>query len=223
MKMGIKIDCISDCHGFLPDDLSGGDILIVGGDLTARDQLHEYQEFCVWLHNQDYRCKIVIAGNHDNDLQKEPFIFEGAITNAFYLCDSGTEFEGFKIWGSPWTKTFEGINPQCKAFTVDTEEELSKKWELIPKDTDILITHSPAYGILDGIEVLYDGTMFYAGSHTLRNKLEEIKPKLFVCGHIHEGYGKLLLKHEGPNTWCVNSSRVNRRYRPVNAPMRIEL
>ena len=84
-----------------------------------------------------------------------------------YLCDSGIEFEyevqvdhphstdtvnidvlcyekrKIKIWGSPWTKTFPGMNPHCKAFTVDTEEELCEKWANIPTDIDILVTHSP--------------------------------------------------------------------------------
>jgi len=30
------IDCISDLHGYTPS-LSGGDVIIVAGDLTAKD------------------------------------------------------------------------------------------------------------------------------------------------------------------------------------------
>ena len=34
------IDCISDLHGFFPK-LEGGDLLIIAGDLTARDKPEE--------------------------------------------------------------------------------------------------------------------------------------------------------------------------------------
>ena len=38
------IDCLSDLHGHYPS-LDGGDLLIVAGDLTARDKLEEHYEF----------------------------------------------------------------------------------------------------------------------------------------------------------------------------------
>ena len=220
--MGIKIDCISDLHGNYPK-LEGGDLLIVAGDLIATHDEREFQFFAWWLNKQLYKKKIFIGGNHDTfivEWDKEEFGEPISDPNdqVEYLCDSGTEFEGLKIWGTPLTKTFEGMNPHCKAFTVDTEEELEEKWILIPKDTDILITHSPAYDILDKEQYGYP-----CGSKSLRELLQYVQPKLHVFGHIHEGYGKALLKHAGPNTWCVNASHVNRRYRPVNNPIRIEL
>lgn len=225
---GISITAISDLHGYYPK-LEGGDLLIIAGDLTGKDTLDNYIEFCDWLSQQPYREKIVIAGNHDNRLKddnkkiKMTFSEWNSTTGickqyAIYLCDSATEFEGLKIWGSPWTKTFPGINPKCKAFTVDTEEELAEKWALIPDDTDILITHSPPYLILDECR---NG---HVGSKSLRIMLNKIRPKVHVFGHIHENGGQqLLLKHEGPNTICVNASHVNEHYEPVNKPIRIIL
>ena len=226
------IDIVSDLHGFYPK-LDGGDLLIVAGDLTGRDAPHEYNQFARWIRQLEYKKKIVIAGNHDNWIieSNNLGIEESSQLGGFeYLYDSGTEFSmgsdnlspPLKIWGSPWTKTFPRMNPHCKAFTVDTEEELESKWKLIPDDIDILVTHSPAYAILDGIQI-DDGSLFHVGSTTLRTHVERIKPKLHVCGHVHEGYGQLLLKHAGPNTICVNASHVNERYKPVNKPIRIEL
>ncbi len=155
-----------------------------------------------------------------------------------YLCDSGTEFvyypilekdmsdgtvierRKFKIWGSPWTKTFPSMNPHCKSFTVDTEEELAEKWALIPDDTDILITHSPSFGNYDALKNR-DGTWGPSvGSVSLWMLSLVIRPKLHVFGHIHEGYGHSV-HHNG--IYLVNASHVNERYQPVNKPIRIVL
>lgn len=224
------IDCISDLHGYYPA-LEGGDLLIVGGDLTARDTREEYERFSKWLDDQNYKKKIFIAGNHDNFLEDQlkhlvstPGMFQTNKTKVF-LSDSGIEFEGLKIWGSPWSLTFEEMNPHCKAFTVDTEEELAEKWALIPDDIDILITHSPPYGILDR-----NVGGKHCGSLKLTAQVADIKPKLHVFGHIHEAYGDKgvnILPHRMPTfmeickTKSVNASHVNERYQPVNAPIRI--
>src|SRR5260370_12302474 len=157
------IDVVSDLHGNFPK-LEGGDLLIVAGDLTAKDDERGWLDFENWIYEQKYKEKIIIAGNHDNFLQTidehRMWKYWEKIPNVTYLCDSGTEIlcypyldppnldnigvpykrKTIKVWGSPWTKTFEGMNPKCKAFTCDTEEELAEKWKLIPEDTDILIT-----------------------------------------------------------------------------------
>lgn len=216
------IDCISDLHGYYPE-LKGGDLLIVAGDLTLHNNSeNEMALFDYWLDDQNYKKKILVAGNHDYVL------FENRIKlfGGDYLCDSGTEFEGFKIWGSPWTKKFDGMNPDCMAFTVNTEEELAEKWALIPDDTDILITHSPIKHYLDKIENLFTGNIERVGSFSLGLTTKEMSIangapiKLHVCGHIHEGYGQT---GDGVIIHRVNASLVNEHYQPVNKPIRIEL
>ena len=208
----MKIDCLSDLHGFFLITL-GGDLLIIGGDLTGTDQQWEYERFYAWLCKQDYAKKVFIAGNHDGSLYQGDF-HTSPYCDATYLQDSGTEFNGFKIWGSPWTLTFKGMNPKCKAFTVDKERELFRKWELIPDDTDILITHMPPYGFFDRT---YEG--IYAGSETLLDKIMDLHLKLHVFGHIHEGGGKSC----GVDAYYVNASHVNEWYNPVHNPIRIDL
>lgn len=236
------IDCISDLHGHYPK-LEGGDLLIVAGDLTARDSPDEHIKFGIWLGNQNYKKKIWIAGNHDNFLVGTSFIKIKDV-GMDYLCDSGTEFhyhderfpeedEGFlpsgkrtlKIWGSPWTKTFEGMNPKCKAFTVDTEEELAVKFSLIPDDVDILVTHSPPYGLLDCVENYMYGKKENVGSLSLGNICKKLKHKLHVFGHIHEEYGYEELQRisDESDLKIVNASLVNEHYQPVNKPVRVIL
>ena len=218
----MDITAISDLHGFFPKDLPGGDLLIVAGDLTKSDQAWEYIDFGAWLNRQSYKKKVVIAGNHDNIAQNaRPFI-DPQSEEWEYLCDSGTEFENLKIFGSPWTLTFPGINPNCKAFTMDTEEELAEKWKLIPDDVDILITHGPPYGVLDAIKDHSGRIIKCVGSKSLQTELfERLNPKLFVCGHIHESYGTE--PEGGYIKKAVNCSHVNERYEPVNKPIRIVL
>jgi len=222
------IDCISDLHGHFPK-LEGGDLLIIAGDLTATDTVQESISFQIWLHDQNYKKKILIAGNHDNRIAGFPF---SAMSRHYqemgetYLCDSGTEFEGFKIWGSPWTTQFPGINPKCCAFTRPFMSSLQDRWELIPDDVDILITHTPPYSILDKVATEFGASV---GDQDLLKELDSrIKPKLHVFGHIHENGGKqMIFKRLGygieNNTICVNASIVNEYYKPVNDPIRITL
>src|ERR1017187_2785954 len=226
----MKIDCMSDLHGELPI-LEGGDLLIIAGDCTSNDTIPAWNNFFNWVDKQNYRKKIMIAGNHDN------FCKSWAVTGNFndneyevmypdekrtieYLCDSGTEFEGLKIHGSPWSLTFPGINPHCTAFT-GTEEDLKAKFELIPDDIDILITHTPPKGVLD-----WNVHGKQCGSESLFKITRNLKNlKLFVFGHIHEAYSMINTNQilEGfPKILAsslpiiVNASIMNEDYEPVN-------
>lgn len=236
------IDCISDMHGHYPE-LEGGDLLIVAGDCTAADTLEQWDDFDAWLYRQPYKKKIFIAGNHDSGILDElpKKYMQGTRkikSERFeYLKDSGTEYEGLKIWGSPWTPWFKGVNPKCKAF-MKKDKELKKTWDDIPTDTDILITHGPPFGMLDGIPC-DDGSYFYVGSKTLSNRIHQLstyKLKLHVFGHIHEGYGQCHAAYQEIGTiditkdntipighLSVNCSIVDERYKPINKPIRVEL
>jgi len=209
------IDCISDLHGFFPE-LEGGDLLIVAGDLTFRDSYSEYLEVLTWLEKQDYKKKIYIAGNHDNCLQNPDFLNAWSFNSITYLCDNGTEYEGLRIWGSPWSGTFERMNPKCKAFTYDDEKEMENKFSLIPNDVDILVTHTPPFTIFDST-----ADQRQVGSIALfAHLITRLKPKLHVFGHIHEAYGQ---QKYWDRTIFVNASHVNEKYQPVNKPIRIIL
>lgn len=211
------IDAISDLHGHFPK-LEGGDILILGGDYTARDTIQEWKDFYDWLKEQPYKHKVYIAGNHDNLLEEEalyPIIKSLSIDNLWYLKDELIEIEGIKIYGTPWTKNFEGINPHCTAFTCQTEKELGEKFNKIPKDIDIVLSHSPPMGILDIV-----GDSLNVGSIALGKQLLEVQPKYFFCGHIHEQAGKHV-EHYGIQ--CHNISHVNENYEPINKVLRIEI
>ena len=213
------VDCISDLHGYEPV-LQGGDLLIIAGDMTASNEIVQWVDFFNWLRAQEYEKKIIIGGNHDGFLEQCASTQEVELMDlewgdeCTYLRDDGCEFGGLKIWGSPWTAWFYGINPHCKSFTKTGDQNLKPKWDLIPDDTDILVTHSPPAGIMDvtkaGINV---------GSASLRVKVQKIRPKLHVFGHIHEQYGQESLNE----TLFVNASFVDGDYEAVNDPVRVIL
>ena len=100
------------------------------------------------------------------------------LTNCKYLQDSTTEIYGIKIYGTPWQPKFCGW-----AFNLERGQELMDKWDLIPDDTDILITHTPPVGYGD---LCSSGTR--AGCVDLLLSVQHrIQPKYHVYGHIHEG------------------------------------
>lgn len=204
----MKITFISDTHSLHHLlNIQGGDILIHAGDISLRGQEHEILDFLDWFQEQPYRYKIFVAGNHDWFFEKKTAQFISSIIpkDVFYLNDSGICIEGLNIWGSPIQPTFFDW-----AFNRKRGNEIDKHWQLIPNNTDILITHGPPFGILDkttrGEAV---------GCEMLLKKVQEIQPKVHVFGHIHEGYGSI----EKENTIFINASVLNVRYEKRNLPV----
>lgn len=216
------IDCVADLHGFYPQT-EGGDVLIVAGDLTKSNKQWQYLEFRNWLRAQNYKHRILVCGNHDGCIEEGLFYFSDEWLGAIYLRDEEVVIDGVKFYGSPWTAHFDEVNPHCAAF-MKPEKQLAEIWKKIPEDTDVLITHSPPFGILDGIPLPHDGTLFHAGSKTLAAEMakRDKVPKLWVWGHIHEAYGEDLAVR-GKECKMINCSYVNEKYKPVNKPIRVVL
>jgi len=200
----LKIDCISDLHLFHPK-LEGGDILLCAGDLTFHGKIHKVIEMLKWLSEQDYKHIVYIAGNHDKTFDFFPEAvkhIQDGFPNLTYLNDNGTECEGLKIWGSPITPAF-GSGWAFNRYA----HEIGDHWKLIPNDIDILITHGPPYGILDKVAHSY-GRDPHVGCPKLLEKVQKIKPKVHLFGHIHEAYGQI----EQDGITYVNASIMNLRY-----------
>lgn len=191
----MTIICISDTHNLHNQlQIPNGDILIHAGDISAVGKKDDFINFNDWLGQLPHKYKIVIAGNHDFYLENEPFEAQRILTNAIYLNDSGTEVEGLKIWGSPVSPEFHDW-----AFNRKRGEEIRKHWELIPTNTDILITHCPPYGILDKT---LDGRN--EGCENLLEIVGKIQPRLHIFGHIHEANGETKIE----DTIFINASIV---------------
>ena len=193
-------------------------MLIVAGDIGENHD--DYFLFFTWIAKTDYQKKVVIAGNHDYLIENGEVPIH-ACADFDYLCDSGTEFQGLKIWGTPWVRVDINWHPNVRAFGKYADEQLEPVWETIPKDTNILVTHSPPHGIGDCVGKTFS-KMDCVGSPSLRNQIQTFLPKLHVYGHIHEGYG-MRCNSDFPNIRFVNAAIMDKYYDPVNEPITIEL
>jgi len=173
-----------------------GDVLIHAGDFSGQGSLDDVEYFNEFLGSLPHTYKILIAGNHDWALEREPLQARSLITNAIYLQDSSIELNGIKIYGSPWQPEFFNW-----AFNLPRGVALREKWAQIPDDTNILITHGPPHGILDTVR-----TGFSVGCEELRNAVDRIRPQFHVFGHIHEAAGIEMGKH----TTFINAAVLNK-------------
>jgi Icc-related predicted phosphoesterase len=211
----MRILLTSDLHGNLPLIESEADMLIVAGDIcpdfmtsVAQHQHHWLDtEFRRWLSDLPVRKVIAIAGNHDFVMEK-PYLIPDLPWH--YLRDNSVTIDGIKIHGMPWVPNL----PSWAFFGGfdSVDEGIQAK---IPEDTDILVSHGPPYGYADKLA----GGGKYGNSKAMRVgdkgmdvTLARVKPKLFVCGHIHESFGHYNHPHVEHGIW--NVAFVDEIYRP---------
>lgn len=208
----MRVVAISDTHGLHNQlQLPKGDLLLHSGDVSKRGKEQEIIAFLHWFSQQDFKYKIFIAGNHDFYFERasEKEIADLIPDNVIYLNDSGITIEGINIWGSPVQPRFFNW-----AFNRDRGADIDRHWQLIPENTDILLTHGPPHGILDET---FQGVA--VGCEMLLQRIEQIQPKYSIFGHIHEGYGQVTKN----NIHFINASVVNLRYMVVNPPVEFEM
>lgn len=213
----MKIAAMSDLHGTLPE-VPSCDLLLLGGDLCPTKNHgvnHQGEwlngEFRAWLGNVPARKIVGVCGNHDFVFEREPQRVPRDLPWT-YLQDSGITWEGMKIYGTPWQPWYHNW-----AFNL-YEPDLIAKWAMIPDDTDILVLHGPPHGYGDGVP-RGNGEVEYTGSPSLLARIEAVKPRLVIFGHIHEGRGEWKLG----TTTLANVSILDKEYNAVHPVWRIDL
>lgn len=213
----MKIVFISDTHGkhkiltskAYNNILGSGDVLIHAGDCTNVGKTHEINDFLDWFSNTPFTHKVFISGNHDFYFEKNLDIeSKYKEKGVYYLFDNMVEIDGVKIYGSPWQPEFHNW-----AFNLPRGIQLAQKWSKIPKGLDILVTHSPAYGMVD--HTIQGQNV---GCVDLLERVLEVKPKIHVCGHIHWAYGQKTFNE----IEFLNASTLNENYQYENKPIVIE-
>ena len=149
----VRVVHVSDTHfkhmGLL-HLIPPGDILIHSGDFLdcTMSQELEYHAKVLdeVLSSLPHAHKIFVAGNHERCFDGEPVDkIKALMPHVVYLQDEQVEIMGLKIYGSPWN----GDRCSVADAFVTPFPELNKHWDLIPEDTDILVTHNPPSDIFD--------------------------------------------------------------------------
>lgn len=83
-----------------------------------------------------------------------------------------------------WAFSYDKATPETDT-TKPTVLSASDLWSAIPLDTDMVITHTPPYNHCDEAT----SKRRAMGCEDLRRALWRVRPKLAVCGHVHEGRG----------------------------------
>jgi Icc-related predicted phosphoesterase len=205
----MKIAAMADLHGERPKVDSDTDLVLIAGDIffgvsIDQDIAYGLGKFKRWLERMP--CPVVaIAGNHDFVLRDTNLAHQLPWT---YLQDQTTTVNGLVIHGTPWTPTFFDW-----AFMKE-DEFLWGYWSAIPDNVDILLSHGPPYGVCD--ETFYQGVSGGSvGSKSLRQAVIHKRPKIIICGHIHDGYGFDVIMGE-KSILVYNVSIMDEIYAPTN-------
>jgi len=221
-KNAMRICAVSDMHGNLNFKVPEADLLLIAGDLcpamhSAASCVHMQQDwlhsaFRFWLLDQPVTEVVAVAGNHDWIWETSPQMIPELNTNFHYLEDDDISILGLKIYGTPVQLPFNDW-----AFNRE-EKQIQKYWDNIPEGLDILLLHSPPYGILDeSHHSNYPPKRI--GSESLLKKIKEVRPNVVVFGHNHGEHG--IVEQDGIK--YINASLLDERYNMSKEPIIIEI
>lgn len=202
----MKLLHLSDTHGSHRRliGLPSADVVVHSGDITMTGTEKEAMDFLEWFCDLPYAHKIFICGNHDECLYGARI--DGLDPNVHYLCNSGVEIEGVRFYGVPM-------------FMGDCVTARQRhNYAGIPADTDVLVTHTPPFGILD-LDDGIGGEFIHYGSEELLAELGRVSPGAHLFGHIHRAHGLLSLN----GTVFSNGAIMNEDYTKLNTPNLIKI
>ena len=231
----MKIISISDLHGHLPIITESADILCIAGDISPlsiqfnKPEMKKWleTEFAYWIKSLPVDKVYLVAGNHDAYFESMNSM---QLSTLKHVCDFKLIYlkndyvvhrhdgKEYKIFGTPYCNIF-GTWPFMR-----TDEYMIEKFKNIPENVDIIISHSPPYGIgeVDVILERYNSNepIDHVGNKALGDRLKEVNYKLCICGHIHSASHTPIEFNGGK---CVNVSMLNENYHSFYKPFYYEL
>lgn len=233
----MKITFLSDLHSLYNEIIiEPCNVLCISGDVTNIGTTREFMLFFEWLRALPAKHIVWIGGNHDKGLDKQLMLntltdpinkllreqqyydiqnlIKDLPKHIHYLNNSSVTIDGINFWGSPVSPIF-GVD---WAFNAIRGDNINSVWAKIPKNTDILLTHTPPFGVLDYVpnrQKTYPNEPNNVGCKDLLNRIKYFLPKLKICtfGHIHDNYGikKELISNTRHVTF-INGCMLNNRY-----------
>lgn len=220
----MRIACLSDLHGRLPK-VPDCDLVVIAGDICPDPMAKNIGDvaaiqaywlgsaFRGWLGQFDQDVPVVATwGNHDwvsylnQPLERLPITWA---VNEVVEVEVPRAGRKISIGGCPWTNQFFNW-----AWMLEPSR-LNAYWNNFPK-CDVLLSHGPPFGFLDNVP--RSGPQ---GSKGLLEYIHREQPRLVVCGHIHEGYGRTVL-NDG-ETLVINASVANAHGEGPNAIRVVEI
>ncbi|KAF2085020.1 Metallo-dependent phosphatase [Saccharata proteae CBS 121410] len=196
----VRIVCLSDTHTLTTNDVPDGDILVHAGDLANAGSLSELQAQIDWLASLPHAQKVVIAGNHDTwmdprsrrtlaeqdrcgdlDWRHIRYLQHNAVTLSIPFKSSNDALppRRITIYGAPQIPACGGPD-----FAFQYPRGRDAWTDTIPRDIDVLVTHTPPKYHLD--LPLPSGM----GCEHLLRETWRVQPRVHIFGHVHVGAGK---------------------------------
>lgn len=226
----MKVLALSDLHGHLNDYSSyQADICCIAGDIVPLDIQNSNKDseewflnsFKPWAENLNVNKVFFIGGNHDrylaqnNDFVHSIFQIHNMVT---YLCHESYIYhhdnKEYVIFGTPYCHKFGNW------YFMYDDETLKEKYNDIPNNTDILITHDCPYGYNDIILQKVDwANDEHIGNKPLANAILEKQPKIVFNAHLHTTSHYETLINESK---CYNVSILDEYYKVTYLPTLID-
>jgi Icc-related predicted phosphoesterase len=222
----MRLVLLSDTHNQLQHiKVPDGDVLVHAGDLTCRGTMREVVHELHVMAALPHRRKVLVAGNHDWLFERDGALARSLVREFDYLQNSEVEIGGVRFWGSPVQPAFADW-----AFNRERGADIKRYWDMIPAGIDVLVTHGPPSGYLDGIERDFDENgeahpyFEHVGCVDLFRAVARVRPRLHVFGHIHEARGRQEGFEQCAGVDFVNAACVDEGNRLIaEAPMVYDL
>lgn len=178
----MRIVALSDNHGWLPDKMPEGDVLVLAGDILPLDIQRDNEcsfrwarnRFAKWIHKWKYSATIVVPGNHDFCFEKgDPFAM---FDDIFTLVGQTQVINRVKFYGFPYIRAMRNWAFPDNAEVYDNM-----------KSADVLVCHdTPSIkGAFSDKDILrFAAYNIVPGNARLADKVKDYK--LTICGHWHE-------------------------------------
>jgi Icc-related predicted phosphoesterase len=176
----VKLLAFSDLHrdlgqaAKLVEMATEADLVIGAGDFAS---VHEGLEETIGALAAIETPTVLVPGNNETDeaLREATAGWEAATV----LHGEGTTIDGVELFGlgagvpvTPWDWSF------------DLDDETAGEMLAPCPEKAVLVLHSPPQGHCDS-----NGSGDHFGSEALAQAIEQKRPRLAVCGHIHESWG----------------------------------
>lgn len=214
----MRLVATSDTHFFVdPSIIPIGDVFVHAGDLMDRGYESEWKDLLTWLEALPHEKKYLVPGNHDFHLLNYPgpamqeLKWIGVEVIGHPLSNNtATLPNGMTMFGSPWVT-------DLQRWAFNTDETTMQQYMMNAGPADIIVTHSPIFGYLD--EVQTKRGLVNTGIKAYDEYRKRVNPKVWIHGHIHEGYGHI--KVDETDIYNVCLCDINYKHR--NMPLVLDL